>query len=67
MRGCGRVCQSVSEKLSIHVLHNWDRFVEGVNEVASVERDLEVRSSCLTLAAGLPLRRQCGDALGGFH
>ena len=36
--------QNVSEKLSQHVLRNYDKFVAGVGEVASVERDLEVRS-----------------------
>ena len=34
--------QVVSERLSRHVLKNWKRFVEGINEVATIEIDLEV-------------------------
>ena len=33
--------QAVSERLSRHVLKNWKRFVEGINEVATIEHDLE--------------------------
>ncbi|KAK9823710.1 hypothetical protein WJX72_004829 [[Myrmecia] bisecta] len=35
------VLETVSEKLSKHVLANYDAFVRGVNEVASVEKDLQ--------------------------
>ena len=35
--------QVVSERLSRHVLKNWKRFVEGINEVATIETQLEVR------------------------
>lgn len=34
--------QVVGEKLSLHVLANYEEFVRGVNEVASVEKDLQV-------------------------
>jgi hypothetical protein len=34
--------QTVSERLSQHVLSNYSKFVAGVTEVASVERDLQV-------------------------
>lgn len=34
--------QIVSEKLSQHVLKNYSAFVSGVNEVASIEQDLQV-------------------------
>jgi len=45
------VCmQTVSERLSQHVLSNYSKFVAGVTEVASVERDLQV-SKCCSLAA----------------
>ena len=37
--------QVVGEKLSLHVLANYEEFVRGVNEVASIEKDLEVQSS----------------------
>lgn len=37
---CG--VQTVSERLSQHVLNNYSKFVAGVTEVASVERDLQV-------------------------
>ena len=36
--------QTVGEKLSQHVLANYEEFVSGVNEVASVERNLQVRT-----------------------
>ena len=36
------VLEIVSERLSKHVLANYDVFVEGINEAASVEADLEV-------------------------
>lgn len=39
--GCWPVPQAVSERLSRHVLKNWKRFVEGINEVATIEHDLE--------------------------
>lgn len=32
----------VSERLSKHVLANYDVFVQGINEAASVENDLQV-------------------------
>ena len=35
--------QTVSERLSQHVLNNYSRFVAGVTEVASVEHDLQVK------------------------
>lgn len=41
--------QTVSERLSQHVLKNYSRFVAGVTEVASVERDLQVNSISWTL------------------
>lgn len=34
--------QVVGEKLSFHVLANYEEFVRGVNEVASIEKDLQV-------------------------
>ena len=34
--------ETVSERLSTHVLANYDTFVRGVNEAASVEADLQV-------------------------
>lgn len=34
--------QVVGEKLSRHVLANYEEFVRGVNEVASIEKDLQV-------------------------
>ena len=34
--------QTVSERLSQHVLSNYSKFVTGVTEVASVEQDLQV-------------------------
>lgn len=40
--------QTVSERLSQHVLSNYSKFVAGVTEVASVERDLQV-SICMRL------------------
>ena len=39
--------QVVGEKLSRHVLANYEEFVRGVNEVASIEKDLQVRVACL--------------------
>lgn len=39
--------QVVGEKLSRHVLANYEEFVRGVNEVASIEKDLQV--SCVAL------------------
>lgn len=36
--------QTVSERLSQHVLSNYSKFVAGVTEVASVERDLQAWS-----------------------
>ena len=36
------VLETVSERLSTHVLANYDTFVRGVNEAASVETDLQV-------------------------
>ena len=36
--------QAVSERLSRHVLKNWQRFVEGINEVSTIEHDLEASS-----------------------
>ena len=36
--------QTVSERLSQHVLSNYSKFVTGVTEVASVEQDLQVPS-----------------------
>lgn len=40
--------QVVGEKLSLHVLANYEEFVRGVNEVASIEQDLQVLTSELT-------------------
>lgn len=37
------VLEVVSERLSKHVLANYDVFVRGINEAASVENDLQVR------------------------
>ena len=37
-----RHLQVVGEKLSLHVLANYEEFVRGVNEVASIEKDLQV-------------------------
>lgn len=34
--------QVVSAQLSTHVLQNHDKFVQGINTVASVESDLQV-------------------------
>ena len=53
--------QTVGEKLSQHVLANYEEFVSGVNEVASVERNLQVStrnpaSATGSLAAKLRLR-----------
>lgn len=42
--------QTVSERLSQHVLNNYSKFVAGVTEVASVERDLQVPSLPLTFS-----------------
>lgn len=36
------VLEAVSERLSKHVLANYDVFVQGINEAASVESDLQV-------------------------
>ncbi len=36
------VLEVVSERLSKHVLANYDTFVRGINEAASVEADLQV-------------------------
>jgi len=36
------VLEIVSERLSKHVLANYDTFVRGINEAASVEADLQV-------------------------
>lgn len=35
------VLEVVGEKLSLHVLANYEEFVRGVNEVASIEKDLQ--------------------------
>lgn len=43
--------QTVSERLSQHVLSNYSKFVAGVTEVASVERDLQVCKFCSVAAA----------------
>lgn len=43
--GACALFQVVSEKLSAHVLQNYDKFVSGVNEVVCVERDLQVTPS----------------------
>lgn len=40
-----RCAQVVSERLSQHVLDNYSKFVAGVTEVASVERDLQARQT----------------------
>lgn len=45
---CVRHMQVVGEKLSLHVLANYEEFVRGVNEVASIEQDLQVPTSELT-------------------
>ena len=37
------VLEVVSERLSKHVLANYDVFVRGINEAASVETDLQAR------------------------
>ena len=37
------VLEVVSERLSKHVLANYDVFVRGINEAASVENDLQAR------------------------
>ena len=37
------VLEVVSERLSKHVLANYDVFVLGINEAASVENDLQAR------------------------
>lgn len=42
----------MSEKLSHHVIQNYDKFVEGVNEVIHVEEDLQVRRSFLNWVPG---------------
>ena len=48
--------QTVSERLSQHVLNNYSRFVAGVTEVASVEHDLQVGNAYApTLWAYCPL------------
>jgi len=47
----GGTAQVVSERLSRHVLKNWKRFVTGINEVSTIETDLEVRQSIIYLAS----------------
>lgn len=42
--------QAVTERLSDHVLQNYDAFVEGVEEVTSVETALQVCGMCGPLA-----------------
>lgn len=49
--------QTVGEKLSQHVLANYEEFVSGVNEVASVERNLQVKTSDRTSDVGTPAAR----------
>ena len=44
--------QTVGEKLSQHVLANYEEFVSGVNEVASVERNLQVNTRNPASATG---------------
>lgn len=43
--------QIVTENLSLHVLKNYDSFLAGVDEVASVEQDMQVHLvfSCLPI------------------
>jgi hypothetical protein len=44
--------QVVSEKLSHHIIQNYDKFVDGVNEVIHVEEDLQARRrDCLALSS----------------
>lgn len=53
--------QTVSERLSQRVLDNYSNIVSGVNEVASVERDLQARS-CLNRSL---IRRRSNAEAGG--
>ena len=50
----GCPAQVVSERLSRHVLKNWKRFVTGINEVSTIETDLEVRSRLNTFMRAQP-------------
>ncbi len=45
--------QAVTEKLSAHVLENYDKFVAGVNEVVCVEQDLQVIYPCGSHGSGI--------------
>lgn len=47
--------QVVGEKLSLHVLANYEEFVRGVNEVASIEQDLQVGICPRHALQGLPV------------
>ena len=58
--GRANALEFVSERLSRHVLANYDMFLKGINEAASVETDLQVRSytdrqqiTCCTLVLNL--------------
>ncbi len=54
--------QTVSERLSQHVLNNYSRFVAGVTEVASVEHDLQVKPISWTLLnPSDPFLNSCKD------
>ena len=52
--------QTVGEKLSQHVLANYEEFVSGVNEVASVERNLQVGTENPAPATGSLAARLSG-------
>ena len=75
--------QVVSEKLSQHVIKNYDKFVAGVNEVSQVEHDLHaahittkqarealalaLREVGAGCAAGPQARRPAGTTHGCMH
>ena len=52
--------QVVSEKLSHHIIQNYDKFVDGVNEVIHVEEDLQASQKSTTACdCGLRLDSYC--------
>lgn len=57
--------QAVTERLSRHVLKNWQRFVEGIHEVATIEQDLQVATLtmwCVSAAFVWALWRNMGSS-----
>ena len=51
--------QVVGEKLSLHVLANYEEFLRGVNEVASIEKDLQVGVQMSSFLVHLFLNLRC--------